>query len=176
VSPRNPAARIADAAGRYADRARHAVGDRVRDVSRDVTRGVKRDMRRSRPRTGAKRTVLDTIRQIPAYLRLLVGLLTDSRVSVVDKLLVGAAIAYIVAPVDLIPDFIPFFGEVDDVFLLVAALQRLVSNSGRRVLLDHWTGARSELTDLNLQRVLQAAAFFLPIGIQRRLRRVVRDT
>jgi len=172
VSPRNPAARIADAAGRYADRARHAVGDRVRDVKRDVQRGV----RRSRPRTGAKRTVLDTIRQIPAYLRLLVGLLTDSRVSIVDKLLVAAAIAYIVAPIDFIPDVIPFLGEVDDVFLLVAALQRLVSNSGRRVLLDHWSGARSELTDLNLQRVLEAAAFFLPIGIQRRLRRVVRDT
>ena len=172
MSPRNPAARIADAAGRYADRARHAVGDRVRDVKRDVQRGV----RRSRPRTGAKRTVLDTIRQIPAYLRLLVGLLTDSRVSIVDKLLVAAAIAYIVAPIDFIPDVIPFLGEVDDVFLLVAALQRLVSNSGRRVLLDHWSGARSELTDLNLQRVLEAAAFFLPIGIQRRLRRVVRDT
>src|SRR5438067_1817062 len=81
--------------------------------------------------------------------------------SILDKLLVAGAIAYIVAPIDLIPDYLPFIGEVDDVFLLVMALQRLVSNSGRRVLLDHWTGPRSELSDLNLQRVLQAAAFFL---------------
>jgi len=75
-----------------------------------------------RPRTGAKRTIMDTIRQLPNYVRLLFGLLSDRRVATVDKLLVGAAIAYIIAPVDLIPDWIPFLGEVDDVFLLVTAL------------------------------------------------------
>jgi uncharacterized membrane protein YkvA (DUF1232 family) len=124
------------------------------------------------PRTGAKRTVLGTIQQIPHYLRLLGGLLTDRRVSIVDKLLVAGAIAYIVAPVDLIPDWIPFVGEVDDVFLLVTALQRLITNAGRRVLLDHWAGARSELSDLNLHNVLDAAAFFLPLGMRRQLRRL----
>jgi uncharacterized membrane protein YkvA (DUF1232 family) len=165
VSHRNPAARFADAAERAAGRARHAVRDRVKDIRKDIRR----------PRTGAKRTVLDIMRQIPAYLRLLGGLLTDRRVSVVDKLLVAAAIAYIVMPIDFIPDYLPFLGEVDDVFLLVTALQRLVSNAGRRVLYDHWSGPRSELSDLNLQRVLQAAAFFLPIGIQRKLRRVARE-
>ena len=40
----------------------------------------------------------------------------------VDKWLVAGAMAYIVMPVDLIPDFIPFLGEVDDVFILVLAL------------------------------------------------------
>ena len=44
-------------------------------------------------------------------------------------------------PIDLIPDFIPFLGEVDDVFLLVLALQRLVANAGRPVLQAHWSGA-----------------------------------
>jgi uncharacterized membrane protein YkvA (DUF1232 family) len=161
---RNPVASIGHAAGRAADRARHAIGDRVRDARRSA-----------RPRTGAKRTVLGTIRQIPAYLRLLGGLLTDRRVAVVDKLLVAAAIAYILTPVDLIPDIIPFLGEVDDVFLLVTALQRLIANAGRRVLLDHWIGKRSELGDLNLQRVLNATMFFLPVGMQQRLRRVGRD-
>ena len=38
-------------------------------------------------------------------------------------------------PIDLIPDFIPFLGEVDDVFMLVLALQRLIANAGRHVLL-----------------------------------------
>jgi uncharacterized membrane protein YkvA (DUF1232 family) len=162
---RNPVASIQDAASRAAGRARHAIGERVREVRRSA-----------RPRTGAKRTVLGTIQQIPAYLRLLGGLLTDRRVSVLDKVLVGGAIAYILMPADLIPDIIPFLGEVDDVFLLVTALQRLIANAGRRVLLDHWIGPRSELGDLNLNRVLNAAAFFLPIGIQRALRRkVARD-
>ena len=128
----------------------------------------------ARPRTGARRTLLDTIRQIPQYLRLLGGLLVDRRVSPVDKVLVAAAIAYIVLPLDFIPDAIPFLGEVDDVFLLMTALQRLISNAGRRVLLDHWTGARSELSDLNVERVLGAAAFFLPLRLRRRLRKVAK--
>ena len=126
------------------------------------------------PRTGAKRAVMDTIRQIPAYLKLLAGLLTDRRVSAVDKALVAGAIAYILLPIDFIPDFIPFFGEVDDVFLLVTALQRLIANAGRQVALDHWTGEISELADLNLKRVLSAASFFLPGGMKGKLRRLLR--
>lgn len=114
------------------------------------------------------------IKQLPAYLRLLGGLIADRRVSSVDKLLVGAAIAYIALPLDLIPDFIPFIGEVDDVFVLVLALQRLVANAGRPVLLAHWTGAMEDLADLNLKEALAAAAFFLPRGIRRKLKLIGR--
>lgn len=122
------------------------------------------------PRTGAKRTVMYYIKQFPAYLRLLGGLLTDRRVDTLDKLLVAGAIAYIVMPLDIIPDFIPFLGEVDDLYLLLFALQRLVANAGRNVLHAHWTGAVEDLGDLNLQAAISAAAFFLPRRIRRRLR------
>jgi len=126
------------------------------------------------PRTGAKRTVMYYIRQLPQYVRLLGGLLRDDRVSMVDKLFVFGAIAYIVMPIDLIPDFIPFFGEIDDVYILVLALQRLISNAGRGVLLDHWSGNPADLADMNLRGVLAAAAFFLPKRIRRRLKMIGR--
>ena len=122
------------------------------------------------PRTGARRTVIYYMRQLPQYMRLLGGLLSDRRVSMVDKLLVAGALAYIVMPIDLIPDFIPFFGEIDDLFVLILALQRLIENAGRSVLLDHWSGSPSDLADLNLRGALSAAAFFLPKRIRRRLR------
>lgn len=127
-----------------------------------------------RPRTGAKRTVMDTIRQLPNYVRLLFGLLRDKRVAAIDKLLVAGAIAYILAPVDLIPDWIPFLGEVDDVFLLVTALQRLISNAGRSIVLQYWLGDPAELAAMNLRHVLTAAAFFLPRRVRRRLRTIGR--
>ena len=122
------------------------------------------------PRTGARRTVMGYIAELPRFLRLLWGLVTDSRVAMVDKLLVAGAIAYIVTPIDLIPDFIPFLGEVDDVYLLVLALQRLLQNAGRSVLLSHWTGDPAELRELNLRKVMMAAAFFLPRRLRRRLK------
>ena len=51
-----------------------------------------------------------------------------------------------------------------------ALLQRLISNAGRIVLLDHWGGDTEDLADLNLRGALAAAAFFLPRRIRRRLR------
>ena len=121
------------------------------------------------PRTGAKRTVMSYVAELPRFLTLLGGLLMDMRVSMVDKVLVAGAIAYIVAPIDWIPDFIPFLGEVDDLYLLMLALQRLMQNAGRAVLLSHWTGDPSELRTFNLRKVLTAAAFFLPRRMRRRL-------
>ena len=141
-----------------------------RSMANEGTRTRGKSRTKGAPRAGAKRTVLHYIRQLPHFLRLLFGLITDPRVAMVDKLLVFGAIAYIVTPIDLIPDFIPFIGEVDDVYLLVIALQRLISNAGRLVLLDHWGGEAADLADLNLRGALAAAAFFLPRRIRRRLR------
>ena len=127
-----------------------------------------------RSRADAKRTLLDTIRQIPAYLRLLGGLLLDRRVSTLDKALVAGAMAYVVSPIDLIPDSIPFLGEVDDVFVMMLALQRLVSHAGRDVLLDHWRGDPAELDDLNVKEIIGAATIFLPGGVRTKLVGLVR--
>jgi uncharacterized membrane protein YkvA (DUF1232 family) len=149
-----------------------------RGQARRSRRGASASAARARgavsPRTGARRTVMYYIKQLPNYLRLLTGLLADKRVNAWDKLLVAGAIAYIVMPIDLIPDFIPFLGEVDDVFLLVIALQRLVANAGRPVLQAHWSGALEDLNDLNLKEALAAAAFFLPRGIRRKLKMIGR--
>ena len=128
----------------------------------------------ARPRRGSRRTILTTITQIPAYLRLLGGMLTDPRVDPLDKLLVGAAIAYVVLPIDVIPDVIPVIGQVDDVFILVLAIRRLISRAGMRVVRDHWDGPIEDLHPSALQEVLLAAAFFLPRRMRRRLRKLSR--
>ena len=126
-------------------------------------------------RAGARRTLLDTIRQLPHYLRLLGGLLVDRRVSLLDKALVAGAIAYIVSPLDFVPGFIPFLGQVDDVFLLMTSLERLVANAGEDVVYDHWRGDPGELEALDLKAVLGAATVFLPGGVRARLVRLVRS-
>lgn len=144
-----------------------ATGRRARKLPQDVhVDGT--------PRTGQKRTVMGTISELPNFLRLLYGLLTDNRVNSVDKLVVAGAIAYILLPIDVIPDFVPFLGEVDDVFLLILALQRLIGNAGRAVIQAYWAGDPADLTAMNLEKVLAAAAFFLPRRMRRRLRAIGR--
>jgi uncharacterized membrane protein YkvA (DUF1232 family) len=129
----------------------------------------------SAPRTGAGRSIVSTMKELPNFLRLLGGLLADRRVSNTDKLLVAGAFGYVLLPIDLVPDFIPFLGEVDDLFLLVLALQRLIANAGRAVIEDHWMGDPGQLRSLDIERVLVAAAFFLPRRVRRRLRAIGRE-
>jgi len=129
---------------------------------------------RSRTHARHEQTVLDALRELPNFVRLLYGLLTDERVDVVDKLLVAGAVGYVLLPVDILPDWIPLIGEVDDVFVLVLAVRRLLAGAGRRVVMEHWAGDPEELDDLNLKGVLGAAAFFLPRRIRRRLRTIGR--
>ena len=153
--------------GRHRRDSEHEEAD-SRNSSRERSRRQDSD-EDNRPRTGAKRSVMRAITQLPSYFRLLLGLVSDRRVSKMDKFFVLAAAAYIVSPIDFIPDFIPFFGEVDDVFLLMIALQRLVNNSGRSVVLSHWRGDPDEVHNLNFARIVSAAGFFLPSRLKRRL-------
>lgn len=129
---------------------------------------------RQRASKADRLTVRRAIRQLPAYLRLLFGLMRDYRVSRVDRLLVFGALAYVIAPLDFIPDIIPFFGQVDDVFLVMLALQRMVERSNEDVLLDHWDGDPDDLDNLNLAGIVASAGFFLPISVRRRLRNMAR--
>jgi uncharacterized membrane protein YkvA (DUF1232 family) len=68
--------------------------------------------------------------------RLIFRLMLDRRVPFWLKLLLPAAIAYIILPVDLAPDFIPLLGRIDDVLALVAAGLMLILLTPRDVLMD----------------------------------------
>lgn len=147
-------------------------GTKRRSASRPskTARGAKA----ARPAAGHKRTVMGAVRELPNFLRLLYGLLTDPRVETVDKLLVAGAVAYVLLPEDIFPDFIPFVGEVDDVFVLVMAVRQLMKSAGHEILLEHWAGHPDDLADLNLENILAASAFFMPRRLRRRLRTIGR--
>ena len=68
--------------------------------------------------------------------RLIFRLMLDSRVPLRLKLLLPAAIAYIILPFDLAPDFIPLLGRIDDVLALVVAGLMLILLTPREVLMD----------------------------------------
>ena len=88
------------------------------------------------PRTGARRTLVGAIRSIPNYLRLLWGLFRDRRVAILDKVLVVAALAYAISPIDLIPDFIPVLGYLDDLLIVPAGIWLVVRLIPADVLAD----------------------------------------
>jgi len=110
---------------------------------------------------------------IPRFLLLIVRLLADRRVSPTDKAMLGAAAAYALTPLDLIPDFLPFIGQLDDLFLLALAIDRLISRAGPELVLEHWTDSRETLELLTGS--LDELAQRLPGEVRRRLTASVED-
>jgi uncharacterized membrane protein YkvA (DUF1232 family) len=128
--------------------------------------------RRGRAEVRDRETLKQLIRDLPKFLKLLWGLYRDRRVSTFDKALVAATIAYIVMPLDLVPDFIPLLGQVDDLYLLALALDRLLNNAGVDVLLEHWDG---EVASLEMAiSALDRTGSFLPEQVRGVLKRRVK--
>jgi uncharacterized membrane protein YkvA (DUF1232 family) len=105
---------------------------------------------------------------IPNLVMLLVRLLRDPRVSQADKAILAGIIMYVIVPLDVIPDFIPFIGQVDDSYLLAISILRLLNRTERDVVMDHWQGEQ-DIKSL-VDNIAVVAEYFLP----KRLKNVLR--
>jgi len=92
--------------------------------------------RRFRPHRDPKEA-LETIRKMPAYARLIWALARDPRVPTRQKLVLGAVAGYLVFPIDIIPDFIPVLGQLDDLGVLIFGLDFFIRNAPREVVEEH---------------------------------------
>ena len=91
-------------------------------------------------------------RLIPDCLRLVRRLSRDPRVPRGRRWSLLALAAYLALPLDLVPDFIPVAGVLDDAILVVLVLRGVVRAAGRGVVAEHWPGPRRGLE--LLQRAL----------------------
>ena len=65
---------------------------------------------------------LQVLRHLPSFARLYWRLFRDGRVSLLPKALLVLTLVYVVSPLDVIPDFVPVIGEMDDVAVVLAGL------------------------------------------------------
>jgi uncharacterized membrane protein YkvA (DUF1232 family) len=85
---------------------------------------------------------------IPDCLALLRRLMRDARVPRRHKLLLGAAFGYLVMPLDLVPEFIPVVGYLDDALVVALALRCVLNGAGPHVVAEHWRGPERSLSVL----------------------------
>ena len=67
-------------------------------------------------------------------------LLRDPRVPRVRKLALALLVVYLASPIDLIPDFLPVIGQLDDALIAGWTLRGLVRGAGPELLREHWPG------------------------------------
>jgi uncharacterized membrane protein YkvA (DUF1232 family) len=82
---------------------------------------------------------------IPDCLVLFRRLIADPRVSRRRKLLLGALLGYLAMPFDLVPDFIPVAGQLDDAIVVAAVLRAVLRGAGDGPVRAHWPGPDSSL-------------------------------
>lgn len=75
-------------------------------------------------------------------------LLADDRLPRRSKLLVAVLIVYLVMPFDLVPDFIPVAGQLDDAILAALVLRAVLRAGGPELLREHWPGPATSLNVL----------------------------
>ena len=113
----------------------------------------------------ARRRLKNLLLIIPNMLLLCARLLTDSRVPATERALVAGAIIYAIIPFDLIPDMIPFVGQIDDAYLIALTLLRLMERTDPKVVREHWSGG-GDVVELVGGAALLAGKF-LPERIRR---------
>jgi uncharacterized membrane protein YkvA (DUF1232 family) len=92
---------------------------------------------RSRP---DELTARGALRLLPDVLRLVRRLAADSSLPRAVRVRLWLLLAYLVSPIDLVPDFVPVLGYADDVVVVAWALRSVVRRAGRDALARHWPG------------------------------------
>ncbi len=109
----------------------------------------------------------------PDLFHLLCKLALDSRVPVIEKAKLAAAIAYFVSPVDLMPEILlgPI-GYVDDIALAAFVLNSIVNNSDQEIVQEHWAGD-GDVLDL-IQQIIKKADEMVGKGLWAKLKGLVK--
>jgi uncharacterized membrane protein YkvA (DUF1232 family) len=94
---------------------------------------------------GRRPSLRDVARFIPDCIVLVRRLLGDPRVPRRHKLLLGALVGYLALPFDLVPDFIPVAGYLDDALFVALTLRAVLRGTGGELLREHWPGPESSL-------------------------------
>ena len=104
------------------------------------------------------------LRALPNLVRLIAKLVTDPTLPRAAKIALAAAMVYLASPLDLVPDFIPFLGYLDDLMLAAVLIDGLLNYVDRALVLKYWPGTAD-----SLERIARAARM-LAVWVPRRLK------
>ena len=103
----------------------------------------------------------------PRLVKLIFRLMRDKRVPARPKAILVMLGAYLASPIDLIPDFIPGIGHVDDLVLAAFALDQILNRVPNHVVREHWDGDEDVLQIV--REILDIAAGIVPDWLRKRL-------
>jgi uncharacterized membrane protein YkvA (DUF1232 family) len=85
-------------------------------------------------------SVADALRLLPDVVVLLRRLAADSQLPQGVRVRLLLLLAYLIMPIDIVPDFIPFLGYADDAIVVAIALRSVARRAGPDAIEEHWPG------------------------------------
>jgi uncharacterized membrane protein YkvA (DUF1232 family) len=102
--------------------------------------------------TGRRSQARELATLLPNLVLLFRGLVRDPRVARSSKVWLGVALVWLISPIDLIPEFIPVAGPLDDAIVAVLVLRHVLRRTPPEVLAEHWRGSAE-----TLERIVRVA-------------------
>ena len=109
----------------------------------------------------------DLLLALPRLGRMLISLAADRDVPTAAKVVLAAMAVYLVSPIDLIPDFVPWLGYLDDVILAAVVVDGVLNYVDRALLLRYWPGSADSLE--RLAAVARRLARWVPNRVKARI-------
>ena len=106
-------------------------------------------------------------RLAPQFARLIGRLMKDPRVPARQKAILVVVGAYLVSPIDLVPDFIPGVGVLDDLVIAAFALDQILNRVPEDCVREHWDGDEDVLAVV--KEVFDITSGRVPDWFKRRL-------
>ena len=98
--------------------------------------------------TGRRTAAREVATLLPNLVLLFKDLVRDPRVPPGSKILLVAGVLWVASPIDLIPEFIPVLGPLDDAVVAALILRHVLRTAGRDVVVEHWRGDPATLERL----------------------------
>jgi len=109
----------------------------------------------------------EAVLTVPHLATLVANLLADRRVPAQAKATLTGVVAYLAMPFDLIPDFIPVLGYLDDLVLVILVFDGVVNQIDEAIVAEYWKGDPAMLQ--RLRAMSRRAARFIPGWIKKKL-------
>ncbi|MPM49277.1 hypothetical protein SDC9_96005 [bioreactor metagenome] len=105
---------------------------------------------------------------VPDMFHLLCKLSLDKDVKTADKAKLAGVIAYFVLPIDVVPDFFPGVGYLDDLALAAYALNAVLNHTDSAVVEKHWAGEKNILAAI--KQILAVADEMIGAGLFKKVK------
>lgn len=103
---------------------------------------------------------------VPNLAKLLWRLTRDPRVPARSKATLVILMGYVVSPIDIIPDFVPGVGQLDELVIAAFVLDQMLNRVPTEVVREHWDGDQDILEIV--QEILDISTAFVPAWLKKR--------